>query len=171
MCAKNMMMASQDKGVTHLKPKDFFFSFLTSTKVPLKTTGPEQARKTVHCTMRYTDFTEDSLYFQNNIWFYTTHIDVISLYTHINSTAFPVPIITKLINTLKNYTHISHTEFDPNHTINVDGNDRNPVIQGVRKRLYHLQKFFFGPLLFGGRHLENFLPTGTAGISIKSRSI
>jgi hypothetical protein len=33
------------------------------------------------------------------------------------------------------------------------------------------QKFFFGPLLFGGRHLENFVPTGTAGISIKSRSI
>jgi hypothetical protein len=26
-------------------------------------------------------------------------------------------------------------------------------------------------LLFGGRHLENFLPTGTAGISIKTRSI
>jgi hypothetical protein len=25
--------------------------------------------------------------------------------------------------------------------------------------------------LFGGRHLENFVPTGTAGISIKSRSI
>jgi hypothetical protein len=29
------------------------------------------------------------------------------------------------------------------------------------------QKF----LLFGGRHLENFVSTGTAGISIKSRSI
>jgi hypothetical protein len=26
-------------------------------------------------------------------------------------------------------------------------------------------------LLFGGRHLENFVPTGTAGISIKTRSI
>jgi len=25
--------------------------------------------------------------------------------------------------------------------------------------------------LFGGRHLENFVPTGTAGISIKTRSI
>jgi hypothetical protein len=24
-----------------------------------------------------------------------------------------------------------------------------------------------GPLLFGGRHLETFVPTGTAGISIK----
>jgi hypothetical protein len=24
---------------------------------------------------------------------------------------------------------------------------------------------------FGGRHLENFVPTGTAGISIKTRSI
>jgi hypothetical protein len=45
------------------------------------------------------------------------------------------------------------------------------IIQGVRKRLYLFQKFFFGPLLFGGRHLENFVPTGTAGISIKSRSI
>jgi hypothetical protein len=44
-------------------------------------------------------------------------------------------------------------------------------LQGVRKRLYLSQKFFFGPLLFGGRHLENFVPTGTAGISIKSRSI
>jgi hypothetical protein len=31
------------------------------------------------------------------------------------------------------------------------------------------KKFFFGPLLFGGRHLENFVPTGTAGISIKIR--
>jgi hypothetical protein len=29
------------------------------------------------------------------------------------------------------------------------------------------QKF----LLFGGRHLENFVPTGTASISIKTRSI
>jgi hypothetical protein len=44
-------------------------------------------------------------------------------------------------------------------------------IQNVRKRLYLFQNFFFGPLLFGGRHLENFVPTGTAGISIKSRSI
>ena len=26
-------------------------------------------------------------------------------------------------------------------------------------------------LLFGGRHLENFVPMGTAGISIKTRSI
>ena len=26
-------------------------------------------------------------------------------------------------------------------------------------------------LLFGGRHLEHFVPTGTAGISIKTRSI
>jgi len=26
-------------------------------------------------------------------------------------------------------------------------------------------------LLFGGRHLEYFVPTGTAGISIKTRSI
>jgi hypothetical protein len=25
--------------------------------------------------------------------------------------------------------------------------------------------------LFGGRHLENVVPTGTAGISIKTRSI
>jgi len=25
--------------------------------------------------------------------------------------------------------------------------------------------------LFGGRHLEHFVPTGTAGISIKTRSI
>jgi len=38
-----------------------------------------------------------------------------------------VPVITKLINTLKSYMHISHTEFDPNHTINVGGNDRDPV--------------------------------------------
>jgi hypothetical protein len=33
---------------------------------------------------------------------------------------------------------------------------------------------FFGlfqKCLFGGRHLENFVPTGTAGISIKTRSI
>jgi hypothetical protein len=45
------------------------------------------------------------------------------------------------------------------------------VIQGVRKRLYLFQKFFFGPQLFGGRHLENFVPTGTAGISVKSGSI
>jgi hypothetical protein len=45
------------------------------------------------------------------------------------------------------------------------------TIHGVRKRLYLFQKFFFGPLLFGGRRLENFVPTGTAGISIISRSI
>jgi hypothetical protein len=44
-------------------------------------------------------------------------------------------------------------------------------IQSVPKRLYLFQKFFFGPLLFGGRHLENFVPAGTAGISIKSRRI
>jgi hypothetical protein len=37
--------------------------------------------------------------------------------------------------------------------------------------LYVFFFFFFGPLLFGGRHLDNFVHTGTAGISIKSRSI
>jgi hypothetical protein len=42
-------------------------------------------------------------------------------------------------------------------------------IQGVRKRLYIFFYFFFGPLLFGVRHLENFGPTGAAGISSKSR--
>jgi hypothetical protein len=31
--------------------------------------------------------------------------------------------------------------------------------------------FFKNVLLFCGRHLENFVPTGTAGISIKSMSI
>jgi hypothetical protein len=31
--------------------------------------------------------------------------------------------------------------------------------------------FFQKFLLFGGRHLENFVPTGKAGISIKTRSI
>jgi hypothetical protein len=31
--------------------------------------------------------------------------------------------------------------------------------------------FFKNVLLFCGRHIENFVPTGTAGISIKSRSI
>jgi hypothetical protein len=30
---------------------------------------------------------------------------------------------------------------------------------------------FFKNSLFGGRHLENFVPMGTAGISIKTRSI
>jgi hypothetical protein len=53
-----------------------------------------------------------------------------------------------------------------------DNTDRLLIdIQGVRKRLYLFKKFFFLLLLFGGRHLEKFVPTGTAGISIKSRSI
>jgi hypothetical protein len=39
------------------------------------------------------------------------------------------------------------------------------------KKIVLFQKFFFGPLLFGGRYLENFVPTGTAGISIKIMSI
>jgi hypothetical protein len=42
---------------------------------------------------------------------------------------------------------------------------------GCPKKIVPFSTIFFGPLLFGGRHLENFVPTGTAGISIKSRSI
>jgi hypothetical protein len=41
------------------------------------------------------------------------------------------------------------------------------IFEKGRKRLYLFKKF----LLFGGRHLETFVPTGTAGISIKPRSI
>jgi hypothetical protein len=43
------------------------------------------------------------------------------------------------------------------------------------KEIFEKGTIFFGLfqkfLLFGGRHLENFVPTGTAGISIKTRSI
>jgi hypothetical protein len=41
------------------------------------------------------------------------------------------------------------------------------IIEKGRERLYLFQKF----LLFGVRHLENFVATETAGISIKTRSI
>jgi hypothetical protein len=41
--------------------------------------------------------------------------------------------------------------------------------------IFEKGNIFFGLfqkiLLFGGRHLENVVPTGTAGISIKTRSI
>jgi hypothetical protein len=40
-----------------------------------------------------------------------------------------------------------------------------------KKIVLFFKNFSLGPLLFGGRHLKNFVPTGTAGISIKSKSI
>ena len=116
------MMTSQDKGVTHLKHK-VFFTFWPEPKYPSKQQDlSKHANSALHDAVHTLHW--DILYFQNNICFYTTHNNVISLYTHKESMAFPVPIITKHINTLKNYIHISHTEFDPNYTINVDGNDR-----------------------------------------------
>jgi hypothetical protein len=41
------------------------------------------------------------------------------------------------------------------------------IFEKVKSFSAFFQKF----LLFGGRHIENFVPTGTAGISIKTRSI
>jgi hypothetical protein len=49
-----------------------------------------------------------------------------------------------------------------------DGAPQTPeIFETGLKRLYLFQKF----LLFSGRHLEKFVPTGTAAISIKTRSI
>jgi hypothetical protein len=41
------------------------------------------------------------------------------------------------------------------------------VITGCPKKIIPFSKI----CLFGGRHLENFVPTGTAGLSIKTGSI
>jgi hypothetical protein len=43
-----------------------------------------------------------------------------------------------------------------------------------QQKFFEKDTIFFGlfqKFLFGGRHLETFVPTGTAGIAIKTRSI
>jgi hypothetical protein len=48
--------------------------------------------------------------------------------------------------------------------------DVDPPDKNYIKR-WHMPTLNGVLVMFGGRHLENFVPTGTAGISIKTRSI
>ena len=63
------------------------------------------------------------------------------------------------------YSYIAYLVFDVR--ISLARVIRGSYCTGCPKKIVPFSKI----LLFGGRHLENFVPMGTAGISIKTRSI
>ena len=60
------------------------------------------------------------LYSQNTIWFCGISASKCDfIYTHEESTAFPIPVFTKLINIERHYVQIRYAEFYPNRITNM----------------------------------------------------